>query len=305
MVVAGSSTNGDGRRALMPGYRLDDLKRIYQSLPNLVFIAVMIFVSLAFSPAYLFLMFGGELGLLLISGTAPVQRFLQGRAEQERRQEQQRREGEILAALPNNYKADFGALDELCREIEKRAGEAEPDSGAGALMKGIVDKLSGFRFEYLRMLRAHFLLANRNYEEIQHDLREQSKRIEARTQAESSQSVKQALQQNLTLLSQRLAKVKQLEELVRLIEARLQVVNSSLQLIRDEVDSMTDIRGISTAVDDLLVHLELNDELRTYYDETLGEDGPALAGLGIPELVSAKETSRPPDLQNRRQGVTD
>jgi hypothetical protein len=287
----------------MPAYRIDDLKRIYQSIPNLVFIGTMLFVSLAFSPAFLFLMLGGELGLLLISGTAPVQRILQARAEKERKHEQQKRENQILAELPDNYRADFRALDELCREIEKRAGEAEPGSGVGGLMRGVVAKLSGFRLEYLRMLRAHFLLANRNYEEIQHDLRDQSKRIEARSQAESSQSVKQALQQNLTLLSQRMTKVKQLEELVRLIEARLQVVNSSLQLIRDEVDSMQDIRGISSAVDDLLVHLELNDELRTYYDETLDEGGPALASLGIPELASANEASGPPDLQNRRQGV--
>src|SRR5215831_15725128 len=287
----------------MPGYRLDDLKRIYQSLPNLVFIGVMIFISIAFSPAYLFLMLGGELGLLLISGTAPVQRILQDRAERDRRDEQQKQERQILTGLPDNYKADFGALDELCREIEKRSGEAEPDSGAGALMKGVVDKLSGFRFEYLRMLRAHFLLANRNYEEIQHDLREQSKRIEVRSQSESSQSVREALQQNLTLLAQRVAKVKQLEELVRLIEARLQVVNSSLQLVRDEVDSMTDVRGISTAVDDLLVHLEMNDELRSFYDETLKDDGPALAGLGIPELASAAESPQPRNRASDAQGV--
>ena len=95
----------------MPGYRVDDLKRIYQSLPNLVFVAVMIFISLAFSPAYLFLLFGGELGLLLISGTAPVQRLLQSRAEQERRHEQRKREEQIQAELPANYRADFGALD--------------------------------------------------------------------------------------------------------------------------------------------------------------------------------------------------
>jgi hypothetical protein len=278
----------------MPAYKIDDLKRIYQSLPNLVFVGLMLFISLAFHPAFLFLMLGGELGLLLISGTAPVQRILQSRAEQEARREQEKREGQILGGLPENYKADFRSLDELCREIEKRSGEAEPDSGAGGLMKGVVDKLSGFRLEYLRMLRAHFLLANRNYEEIQHDLREQTKRIEAKSKLEASQSVRQALQQNLTLLGQRITKVQQLEELVRLIEARLQVVNSSLQLIRDEVDSMTDVRGISSAVDDLLVHLELNDELRGFYDETLKDDGPALAGLGIPELADTTESSRPP-----------
>jgi hypothetical protein len=287
----------------MPGYRVDDLKRIYQSLPNLVFVGVMLFIALAFSPAFLFLMLGGELGLLLISGTAPVQKLLQARAERERREEQQRIEGQILTAMPENYKAEFRALDELCRDIEKRASEGQPDTGAGALMKGVVDKLSGFRLEYLRMLRAHFLLANRNYREIESDLQDQCKRIEAKSKLETSHAVRQALDQNLTLLNQRVAKVKQLEELVRLIEARLQTVNSSLQLIRDEVDSMTDVRGISGAVDDLLVHLEMNDELRSFYDETLGDDGPALSGLGIPELAVAGESSPPPARQPDKHGA--
>jgi hypothetical protein len=289
----------------MAGYKIDDLKKIYQSLPNLVFIGLMLFMSLAFNPAYLFLMLGGELGLLLISGTAPVQRMLLARAERERRQEQEKIERQILAGLPDSYRADFTALDQLCGEIEKRAGEGEQETTAGVLMRGVVDKLSGFRLEYLRMLRAHFLLANRNYEEIQQDLQEQSRQIEARSKLESSASVRQALQQNLTLLGQRVAKVKQLEELVRLIEARLQVVNSSLQLVRDEVDSMTDVRGISSAVDDLLVHLEMNDELRSFYDETLKDEGPALAGLGIPELASAAESPQPRNRGSDAQGVRD
>jgi hypothetical protein len=269
-----------------------------------VFVGVMAFISLAFSPAFLFLLLGGELGLMLISGTAPVQRILQERAERERRQEQEKIEGQILAGLPDTYRADFTALDQLCREIEKRAGEVERDNGAGALMRGVVDKLSGFRLEYLRMLRAHFLLANRNYKEIQSELQEQSKRIEAKSKAEASQPVRQALEQNLTLLNQREAKVKQLEELVRLIEARLQVVGSSMQLIRDEVDSMTDVRGISTAVDDLLVHLEMNDELRSFYDETLTDQAPALAQLDIPELVAAGESSQPGGLESQKRRVT-
>jgi len=284
----------------MPVYKVDDLKRLYQSIPNLIFVGVMLFATLAIHPAFLFLLLGGELGLLLASGTAPVQNMLQARAARERQQEQENTEGRILAGIPDNYKAEFRALDELCREIERRASEAEADTGA--LMKGVVDKLSGFRLEYLRMLRAHFLLANRNYREIEGDLVEQSKRIEAKSKQETSQAVRQALEQNLALLNQRLAKVKQLEELVRLIEARLQVVNSSMQLIRDEVDSMTDVRGISTAVDDLLVHLEMNDELRSFYDETLSDSGPWLAGLGVPELAGAAQ-SQPPGPPSGRQGV--
>src|SRR5260370_12043529 len=127
----------------MPGYKIDDLKRLYQSLPNLVFVGVMAFISLAFTPAFLFLLLGGELALMLISGTAPVQRILRERAERERRQEQERIQGQILSGRPDNYRADFTGLDQLCREIQGHAGEVERDNDA--LMRGVVDKQSGFR----------------------------------------------------------------------------------------------------------------------------------------------------------------
>ena len=64
--------------------------------------------------------------------------------------------------------------------------------------------------------------------------------------------------------------------LVRLIEGRLQVVSDSLQLIQDEVFSMTDVRGISDVVNDLLVKLEMNEQFRVYYTDVLKEGSPAL-----------------------------
>jgi hypothetical protein len=106
------------------------------------------------------------------------------------------------------------------------------------------------------------------------------------------------MDQNIQILRQRIGKARQLSELVRLIEARLHVVSDSLQLIQDEVYSMTDVRGISGVVDELLVKLEMNDEFRSYYDEMLGEGIPALTGLeataemGISPTASGDSNSR-------------
>jgi hypothetical protein len=129
------------------------------------------------------------------------------------------------------------------------------------------------------MLRAHSLLANRNYKQMQRWLDEESKRMEKAASAELSEQVRATLMQNLKVLRQRAAKVQQLDELVRVIEARLQVVRNSLQLIQDEVYSMTDVRGINNIVDELLVNLEINDEFRSFYNDTLSDESPILAGL--------------------------
>ena len=265
------------------------IKALYQSFPNLVFIGIMAFVSLAIHPAFLFLLLAGELSVLMLGQTAAVQRMLRSGAERERKREQEKTENQIVAGLPEKYKTDFSAIRQLCVEIEKRTSEIEQDKSA-SLLEGIIEKLSSFRLEYIRMLRGHFLLANRNYDDIRAGLEKECRRLEKSAPSEQSEQVRATLDQNIQILRQRINKARQLSELVRLIEARLQVVSDSLQLIQDEVYSMTDVRGISGVVDELLVKLEMNDEFRSYYDEMLGEGSPAFAGLEAPTDLSVDPT---------------
>lgn len=269
------------------------IKSLYQSLPNLFFVGVMLLFMLVIHPAFLFLLLGGELSVLFLAQSAFVQRALLAGAERQRRREQERIENQILAGLPETYKTDFRALQQLCAEIEKRANELETDQASRPLMDGIIEKLSSFRLEYIRMLRGHFLLGNRNYAQIQERLEAELKRLEKSAAAERSQQVRTTLDQNSQILQQRVTKAKQLSELVRLIEARLRVVSDSLQLIQDEVYSMTDVRGVSGVVDELLVKLEMNDEFRSYYDDMLTEGSPALAGLDSEIDVGAGSARRP------------
>ena len=136
------------------------------------------------------------------------------------------------------------------------------------------------------MLRAHVLLANSDYKQVQRWLDQESSRTEQAARDEPSEQVRAVLEQNLKVLRQRAAKARQINELVRVIEARLQVVRNSLQLIQDEVYSMTDVRGINNIVDELLINLEINEEFRSYYDDMLSDSSQMLDELGSIEQMS-------------------
>lgn len=254
-----------------------NIKAAYQSLPNLVFIGVTAFLSLAIHPAFLFILLAGELGVLMFANTPFMQKILRAQMERDKKRQQEKTENQILTALPQTYNSDFSSLKNLCADIESRTRELGSDQ---PLMEGILEKLYSLRLEYVRMLRAHFLLSNRNYSAIEKQLDSERERLEKAMSVEQSQQVRVTIDQHLQILRQRLTKARQLREVVRLIEARLQVVGDSLQLIQDEVYSMTDVRGISNVVDDLLVKLEMNEEFRAYYNDVINVGSPALASLG-------------------------
>ena len=140
------------------------------------------------------------------------------------------------------------------------------------MLANLIEKLSSFRYDYARMLRAHHLLSTRNYRNLQTSLTGEISRVEQAIQREESTQVRHALNQNLNILKQRLGRIKKLEELVRLLEARLQVIKNSLSLIQDEVYSFTDVTGISGLVDTLLTNLSLSDEFRSAYEEVLSAE---------------------------------
>jgi hypothetical protein len=270
----------------MPASETNPVKFLYQSFPNLLFIGVMIFLALAISPAFLFILLAGELSVLMLAQTGFVRDKMRERVERERRKDQVRAEDQILTGLTDVYKKDFQAIRQLCHDIEKRASEVEEDKSSRPLVQGVVEKLSSFRFEYIRMLRAHVLLANSDYKQVQRWLDQESNRTEQAAKAETSEQVRAVLEQNLKVLRQRAAKVRQINELVRVIEARLQVVRNSLQLIQDEVYSMTDVRGINNIVDELLINLEINEEFRSYYNDMLDDSSNVLDELGPIEQMN-------------------
>ena len=292
-------------------------KEVLSSNLNLIFIGVMIFLMLVVNfLGFLPLLVAGEIAALFIAQMPRVQRLIRSRLNKDKKIEIEDVENSIVKALPPNYQSDFASVKRLCEEIERRTNEVSNDPGGkgnNMMLSGIVEKLSAFRFDYARMLRAHHLLSNRNYRNITAGLESEIKRTEIAIEREESQQVKNALAQNLHILKQRLARVSKLDELVRLLEVRLQVVRNSLSLIQDEVYTFTDVSSISGLVDNLLTNLSLSDEFRTAYEDVLNSDDTAyglaaLEGNGsghtaLPEAAGDPEAvRRPPQREQTRRG---
>lgn len=248
-------------------------EEVLKSNINLAFIGVMGFLMLVVNFwGFLPLLLAGEIGALFIAQNSRVQRVIRARKNKDKKVEIESAEETIVKSLPNTYQNDFLSLRRLCEEIEKRASELGNDiggSGTNALLSSVIEKLSAFRYDYARMLRAHHLLSTRNYRNIETALGNEISQAERAFERERSQQVRHALAQNLNVLKQRLSRVRKLDELVRLIEARLQVIRNSLGLVQDEVYTFTDVASISGLVDHLLTNLSMSDEFRMAYEDVL------------------------------------
>ena len=282
--------------------KYDDINYVNEALKsqyNLAFIGVMAFLMLVFNFwAFLPLLAAGELAAMLLAQMPLVQRYIKTKKLWQRKESDEESEKRIVLSLPPQYQADFHSVRTLCEEIERRSGELGSE-GAGRLLADIVAKLSSFRYEYARMLRARHLLSTRNYRQLQLALAQQIEQGEAALEREEARQVRAALTQNLSILRQRLARVKRLDELVRLLDARLQVIKNSLGLIQDEVYTFTDVAGIQGLVDNLLINLSISDDFRDEYEDVLNveADDRALSAL---EGVAASAT-----VANTAQGAAE
>lgn len=278
------------------------VKEILKSDFNLSFVGVMAFLMMVINfPGFLALLAAGEIGALFIAQDSRVQRIIRSRKNKDQKLETEDSEKSIVAALPMTYQNDFLSVRNLCDEIERRSSELEGE-GSNALLSGVTEKLSAFRFEYARMLRAHHLLSTRNYRNLQNMLSSEISRAEKAVEKERSEQVRQALFQNLNILKKRLAKIANLDELVRLLEARLQVIRNSLSLIQDEVYTFTNVAGISDLVDNLLTNLSISDEFRSTYEDVLITE--TASGMSALE-ASPAELETPEEEQDlaRRRGA--
>jgi len=270
------------------------VKEALKSEFNLGFIGVMAFLMLAVNFwAFLPLLVAGQLGAALLAQMPIVQRYIKMKKVWQRKENDAEAEKRIVSLLPENYQADFNSVHALCEEIERRSAELGA-VGAGRMLADVVAKLSSFRYEYARMLRARHLLSTRNYRQLHNSLEQQIEQGEAALEREEARPVRYALTQNLSILKQRLARIKRLDELVRLLDARLQVIKNSLGLIQDEVYTFTDVEGIQGLVDNLLINLSISDEFRAEYEDVLNveAEGASLTALeGVAESPTAAAAS--------------
>jgi hypothetical protein len=257
------------------------VKEVFKSDLNLAFVGVMAFLMIVVNfLGFLPLLIAGEIAAIFIAQNTRIQRIIRARKNKDQKMEVEDSEKTIVLSLPMNYQQDFHTVRSLCEEIEKRSGELG-DAGSNIMLSGIVEKLSAFRIEYAKMLRAHHLLSSRNYRNLQTMLGNEISKAEKALEREQSAQVRQALTQNLSILKKRLARIQKLDELVRLLEARLAVVRNSLSLIQDEVYTFTNVAGISDLVDNLLDNLSISDEFRSAYEDVLVTQADNISSLEV------------------------
>jgi hypothetical protein len=245
------------------------VKEVLLSQWNLAFIGIMFLLMVIVN----FIGFGallaaGEIAAILIAQMPRVQHYIRLRSQIESQENLQKKEQEIIKSLPPQYQQDFLSVEQLCREIEQK-WQMNSDSSNNYLLKDLIGKLGSFRFEYARMLQAYHLTATRDTSGLSVRLERELKSNEAALENEKSPKVREVLNQNIRIIKQRLQRMTQLGDLLRLLGARLSVVKNSLSLLQDEVYTVSSPENVSYAVDNLLLTLNIDDELKATYEDVL------------------------------------
>ncbi len=269
------------------------VKEVLKSQWNLGFVGVMIFLMLVVN----FLGFGalllaGEVFAIILAQIEPIQRYYRLQQQIEGQENLAENSFEIANKLPAQYKQDFDSVNKICLDIEQKFQGSE--SSDNFLLKDLITKLGSFRFEYARMLNAHYLTSTKDVNRLTTRLQSELQNNVNILQAEKNSKIQEALKQNARILKQRLTRALQMSDLQRLLEARLAVVKNSLNLLHDEVTSTGNPEDMSSAVNNLLMTLDIDEELKATYEDVLNDDEI--------EIPLPNSQTNNPNQQRQRQG---
>ena len=259
----------------MPQEEINYVKKVLTSQWNLGFVGVMVFLMLVIN----FLGFGalllaGEIFAIVLAQLPAVQQYYRLKEQIEGQENLKEKSAEIAKQLPPQYSQDFLGVEQICNEIEQKFQGS--DVSNNFLLKDLITKLGSFRFEYARMLNAHFLTSTKDVNRLTSRLQNELQNNVNLLQAEKNAKVQEALKQNARILKQRLTRALQMSDLQRLLEARLAVVKNSLNLLHDEVTTTGNPEDMSSAVNNLLLTLNIDEELKATYEDVLNDDDFAI-----------------------------
>lgn len=268
------------------------VKKVLTSQWNLGFVGIMVFLMLVINFfGFGALLLAGEVVALMIAQIPAVQQYYRLREQIEGQENLKEKSQEIAKQLPPQYSQDFLGVAQICDDIEHKFQGS--DASNNFLLKELITKLGSFRYEYARMLNAHFLTSTKDINRLTNRLQGELQNNINLLQNEKNSKVQEALKQNARILKQRLTRALQMSDLQRLLEARLAVVKNSLNLLHDEVTTTGSPEDMSSAVNNLLLTLNIDEELKATYEGVLNDDD-----LGIP----LPDQQQNPNLQKQRQG---
>lgn len=253
-----------------PPSNINYVKEVLKSQYNLGFIGVMILLAIVFANPLGFaaLILFGQIAGVLLSQFSGIQQIIQRKYLIDSKLDLKEKEEEIFLSLPSHYQKDFKSVEALCTEIEQKWKTSGQDS-SNIFLTSLIAKLDSFRFEYVRMLQAHNLTASRDFGSLVEKLEAELAQNERTLEQERSPKIRDVLEQNIRILKQRMNKAAQLHELLRLLGVRLTVVKNSLKLLQDEVYTSSAPEHLSDAVDNLLMTLNIDEELKATYEDVL------------------------------------
>jgi hypothetical protein len=248
------------------------VKEVLTSQWNLGFVGIMIFLMLVsgFFLGFGSLLLAGEIFAVILAQIPAVQQYYRLKQQIEGQENLAEKSREIAQKLPPQYSQDFQSVEQICNDIEHKFQGS--DASDNFLLKDLITKLGSFRFEYARMLNAHFLTSTKDVNRLTNRLQSELQNNVNLLQNEKNSKVQEALKQNARILKQRLTRALQMSDLQRLLEARLAVVKNSLNLLHDEVTTTGNPSDMSSAVNNLLLTLNIDEELKATYEDVLNDD---------------------------------
>ncbi len=268
------------------------VKEVLKSQWNLGFVGIMLFLMLVVNfIGFGALLLAGEIFAVILAQIPAVQQYYRLKQQIEGQENLAEKSRELAQKLPPQYSSDFNSVEQICNDIEHKFQNS--DANNNFLLKDLITKLGSFRFEYARMLNAHFLTSTKDVNRLTNRLQGELQNNVNLLQAEKNVKVQDALKQNARILKQRLTRALQMSDLQRLLEARLAVVKNSLNLLHDEVTTASNPEDMSSAVNNLLLTLNIDEELKSTYEDVLNDEDF--------ELPLPNQQTNNPNLQRQRQ----
>jgi len=247
------------------------VKKVLSSQWNLGFVGIMVFLMLVINfIGFGALLLAGEIFAIILAQLPAVQQYYRLKQQIEGQENLVEKSREIAQKLPPQYSQDYLGVEEICYDIEQKFQGSEASDNF--LLKELITKLGSFRHEYARMLNAHFLTSTKDVNRLTNRLQSELQNNLNLLQTEKNAKVQEALKQNARILKQRLTRALQMSDLQRLLEARLAVVKNSLNLLHDEVTTTGSPEDMSSAVNNLLLTLNIDEELKATYEDVLSDD---------------------------------
>ncbi len=232
---------------------------VFNQYNIILFIGFLAFSLVGGSFLPLVLWLGMELlYLTFIPGSAGFKRYVDGKAEKQKQQEEIKKRGQILISLSEAYRKKFYNLKQLHDQV--LASPTMKDESLAPLWRDQVDKIGNILNSYLNMM---FYLQNfettfsdKKLDEVRDDIRKMNKELKEEGLQDKVREIKE---QRLDILNKRLEKLERTIGERKATEEQIKVIEETMKYTYEQITSVKDPRTVSEQLDSLLISAEVSE----------------------------------------------